>query len=535
MRALELTLDSETYKLHKPVIYAYGVEDNLILEYIGDNFPDQKEKILKLADEIVESKNKMENQDLKRVKEEIKTFLLMKDSRSATEAAVRFIEETEHVYTIRSDIKTNMWIYKDGIYVPEGKSYVKQIIRDLLDVGYNIFLDNEIIHKLEVDTFIDEYEFMKIADPYEVPIKNGILNIVTREVSPFSPEKIHFTKLNCEYKEGATCPAIKQFFSEIVDEESVLVIQELFGYCLLRDYKFEKAFMFTGNGRNGKGKTLELLKTFLGPKVCSATPLKRLCDENAFDIDSLFGKMVNIGGDISDEGLKETGPFKSLTGHDEITVKRKFNTPLTFVNFAKFIFSANTIPRTKDLTDAFFNRWIILDFKYQFRLQKEYDVICQQHEEGTISDADFKLYKLADPSKIKKITSEKELDGLLIWALDGLQRLLETGDFSSKNTTEMVRDIWIRKSDSFMAFCMDCIGEDYDSYVIKKDLSAAYSQYCKRLDLKPCSSSWVKSVLEGNYGASSAQRNLDDERPHVWTNIKLLKPYLAGKLEMKNE
>lgn len=467
-------------------------------------------------------------------KNEIMTYLLMKNNREATESAVNYLKKTENIHTIRSDIKTNMWIYKEGIYVPEGKTYVREIIRNLFGEGYNVFLDNEVIHKLEVDTYIDEYKFMEVTDPYEVPIKNGILNIITREIKPFSPDNIHFTKLNCEYKEGARCPAIKQFFSEIVDEESVNVIQELFGYCLLRDYKFEKAFMFTGNGRNGKGKTLELLKTFLGPENCSAMPLKRLCNEEGFDVDSLFGKMVNIGGDISDESLKETGPFKSLTGHDEITVKRKFNTPLTFVNFAKFIFSANTIPKSKDLTDAFFNRWIILDFKFQFRLKKEYDIICQEYKDNKIEEADFKLYKLADPSKIKKITSKEEMDGLLIWALDGLQRLLDSGDFSSSNTTQMVRELWIRKSDSFMAFCMDCIEENYDSYIIKKDLSAAYSQYCKRHELKPCNGRWIKTILEGNYGSSSAQRNLDDERPHVWTNIKLTKAYLAGKLEIKN-
>jgi len=468
-------------------------------------------------------------------KNEIITCLLMKNNREATECAVKYIKNTEHIYTIRSDIKTNMWIYKDGIYVPEGKSYVREIIRELFGQGYNIFLENEVIHKLEVDTFISETKFMKVSNPYEVPIKNGILNIITREITPFSPERIHFTKLNCEYVDGADCKAIKQFFSEIIDAESILVLQELFGYCMLRDYKFEKAFMLTGNGRNGKGKTIELLKTFLGAENCSAMPLKRLCDETAFDIDSLFGKMVNIGGDISDESLNETGPFKSLTGHDEITVKRKFNTPLTFVNFAKFIFSANTIPKSKDLTDAFFNRWIILDFKFQFRLQKEYDVMVKEHKEGKLSDEEFRLYKLADPSIIKKITSKEEMDGLLIWALDGLKRLLDSGDFSSKNTTKMVRDIWIRKSDSFMAFCMDCIEEDYDSYVIKKDLSAAYSQYCKRFELKPCTSKWIKGILEGNYGASSGQTTLDSDRVWIWSGIKLKIPYLIGKLEIKHD
>jgi len=64
------------------------------------------------------------------------------------------------------------------------------------------------------------------------------------------------------YKPKAKCETIKQFIKEITkNEEDVQVIQELFGYCLIKDYKYEKAFMFYGShGRNGKKQTIRTTK-----------------------------------------------------------------------------------------------------------------------------------------------------------------------------------------------------------------------------------------------------------------------------------
>jgi phage/plasmid-associated DNA primase len=39
------------------------------------------------------------------------------------------------------------------------------------------------------------------------------------------------------------------------------VFYELVGYCLWKDYQIEKAVMMVGGGRNGKGKTIEMIKS----------------------------------------------------------------------------------------------------------------------------------------------------------------------------------------------------------------------------------------------------------------------------------
>ena len=142
-------------------------------------------------------------------------------------------------------------------------------------------------------------------------------------------------------------------------------MQELFGYCLLKEYRIEKAVMFLGTGRNGKGKSIELMKRFLGAENCCAVPIQAL-EENRFMTAELFGKMANLAGDLSKSVLKNTGIFKNSTGRDLLTGDRKFLPPIYFINYGKHIFACNELPINLDNSDAFWNRWVLFDFPFKF-------------------------------------------------------------------------------------------------------------------------------------------------------------------------
>jgi phage/plasmid-associated DNA primase len=88
--------------------------------------------------------------------------------------------------------------------------------------------------------------------------------------------------------------------------------------------------------------------------------------------------------------LKDSGTLKKLTGGDLIPAERKYLPTFYFLNYSKQIFSANTIPKTPDETDAFFARLIITNFPKQF-----------------IEGAN------ADPYLFEKISTDKELSGFL--------------------------------------------------------------------------------------------------------------------------
>lgn len=482
--------------------YLEGFHPELI-EKICNNCPLYKK--IKIKNDI------QKNKDYSKLQKEVYIHLLDNNRDKATELIVNEIKKDNYIYTTRDDIKSEMWIYKEGIYIPQGKTFIKEFSRKILGDAFTTHLSNIIINKIEADTYISQDEFFKIDNISEIPLMNGILNIFTRELSKHTPNKIFFNKLPIEYNPSSECPNIIKHLKTILkDKDDLLVVLELIGFLLLKEYRFEKAFMFVGYGRNGKSKTIELMKRFLGAENCSNLPLRALHEES-FSLSELFGKMANLASDLSRTDLEETGMIKSLIGRDTIQSKRKYLRDLNFVNFAKMIFAANELPKIYDTTDGFWTKWVLLEFPYKFIKEKEYNKLNEFEKDN---------YRILNPNIIEELTTSEELSGLLNLALDGLDRLLKNKDFSYSKNTKEVKDLWIRKSDSFTAFCYDHIKEDLEGKISKKELRRLYHKYRKKHKVPSCSDKAIKITLENMFGASENQE-WGGDRDRFWEGINI--------------
>lgn len=330
-------------------------------------------------------------------------------------------------------------------------------------------------------------------------MENGILNLQTGELLPFSPDYYLTVKIPVKFDPTADCPRIKQFFRDVLHEEDIPVMFELFGFCLYRRYFIHKAFMFVGSGRNGKSTVINLLRRFLGPQNVANVPLQAFA-ENRFAAAELYGKLANTFADMSSEALRDTGLFKTLTGEDTIEAERKFKNPFRFTNYAKLIYSCNRLPETYDDSDAFFARWIIINFPNKFEGDK------------------------ADKNLINKLATPEELSGLLNLALLGLWRLLERGEFSKGVSTEEVREIYLRMSNPVAAFVMDCIEVDPEGFVPKKDLYAAFCEYCRNNKLPTVSEATFHKKLIRQVRVEDYRPKIQGKRVHTWRGIRLKQP-----------
>lgn len=460
--------------------------------------------------------NKTQKEKIKELKPQVLEKLSDNKRRESTELIVNEIEKENHIRTTRDDLKPEMYIYKNGIYLPDGQSYIKEYCRQVLGEGFTKQLANEVLEKIEADTYVDKDDFFQDSDIHEIPVQNGILNIKTRELKEFTPEKVFFNKLPVKYDPEKDCPNVDKFLKDVLkSEDDKEVFYELLGAILEKKYRIAKAFMFVGNGRNGKGKTLELIKRFVGIKNTCSVPLKQLHSDSS-SVCELHKRLVNVAGDLDNSDLKETGFFKMLTGGDEVQAKRKYLRDLLFINYAKFIFACNELPRVYDVSDGFWDRWILLEFPYKFIDKKEYDKLPENQKENK---------KIKDDDIINKILNEDELSGLLNRALDGFDRVLENSRYSITRGTEEVKNFWIRQADSFKAFCMDCIEEDPDAYMTKKRLRKEFHKYCKAHRLKGVSDLSIKASLQEMFGAIDGRPANDEERDRCWLGIKLKQNY----------
>jgi len=483
----------------------------------------KEEKEIEEIIKKVNEKNKPEPNEFYSLRMKIISLLAQRRRREATEEIVEYIENKNYIYTTKDDTSSEVWIYDDGVYRPQGESCINEICRKILGENYTTPLFSEVLSKIRADTYINNEDFFQNRYLEEIPLINGILNIKEKKVSPHNPKKIFFNKLPVKYNPLAKCPNIENHFKNILKEENdVKVMFEIFGFFLYKDYFIEKAIMFIGDGRNGKGKTIDLMKRFLGAENCASVPLSAMSEHN-FRVWDLFGKMANLAGDLSSNALRDTAILKQTTGRDLIGADRKFKTTTNFVNHAKHVFACNDLPRVYDFSRGFWERWVLFEFPYTFVKQENYDKITEKKEN----------FKVMDPFIIDKLTTEEELSGLLNESLIALDRLLQQKDFSYSVSIEEIKKFWVRKSDSFTAFAMDHLEDSYEGIINKAFLRKIFNKYCKKHKIKGASDKNIKAVLEEMFGATESQES-SGNRVRIWEGIKLREVsefnFIEGKL-----
>jgi putative DNA primase/helicase len=354
-----------------------------------------------------------------------------------------------------------------GIY-EEGQNTVEEIAQKIMTTDLNSHKLKETIGCIKRTTFTKRKDF---EQKNIICLDNGVLDLTTKELKPFSPEFLFLEKIPLTYDKSADCPKIKKFLSEVLEPQDVSIIQEVIGYTLLKEYPYQKAIMLLGEGANEKSTLISLIKTFLGNDNVSFVSMQDL-EENRFSAAQLHGKLANLFSDLPERTLQGTSKFKALTGGDEISVENKFSKPFSFTNYAKLIYSCNVLPEIKEDSDAVFRRWIILNFKKKF--------------EGTN----------CNPNLLKEITTTEELSGLLNWALEGLDRLIQGNGFSFSLSTKEIRSYYLKLASPAKAFYEDRLIENPEGYIEKDELYSAFIAYCQERKLSTRSAEYFFKKLK---------------------------------------
>jgi putative DNA primase/helicase len=297
-----------------------------------------------------------------------------------------------------------------------------------------------------------------------IPVGNGILNIDTLEMSDYSADTVLLTKFPINYNKNAPDP--EKFLKMIGttfdgDKDQIMMVQEMFGYCFLRSYFLEAVFYLSGNGSNGKTTLLNILTELLGGKDSghiSNLSFKEISEpKNENMLSDLYGRYANICGDTGKGKIKETDYIKKASGNDYIRVRKLYKESFSFKNFAKIILSFNQLPEVDDFSDGFKRRIRLLEFNHEF-------------QEGVDANKNLEA----------EITSDKlEMEGVFLWALVGLKRLLDNKSFSDKSSITARGMAYERKSNPMLHFVRDCIIESPEKFISKATLLKDYSAYAK--------------------------------------------------------
>ena len=409
------------------------------------------------------------------------------------------VEELTQKYIFKTTMEDEtIYFYNDGIYHDWGEVLINRFLEEKKSETISSHEANEIVFHIKNNSYVSRKEFN--TNKNFIHLQNGMFNLQNMVFEEFRSDIISTNKIPVFYDEKMDCPMIKKFLSEILKTNDIDVMQELFGYLLLKDYNIQKAFMFIGDGANAKTTLLNLFKAFIGEDNISAVSLQKLL-KNDFALAELYGKLANIHDDISDKALSYTGGFKMLTGGGTISAEKKYKKPFTFTNYAKLIFTTNKLPETHDKTSAFFRRWIPVNFPNVFEGNKK------------------------DTNILDKITTQNELSGLFNWAIIGLKRLMENGCFSHGVSTDEMCVLYEKMSNSLFAFVQDRVVVDVNGFVSKEDFYNTFCEYCKDNGLPIKAKAIVTQELPQSVPSvrGEQKRTKEEGRVRGWHGIKIVK------------
>jgi len=392
-------------------------------------------------------------------------------------------------------IKTNgqLHYYDNGIYVPGKRLIEYEMVKVMANM--NRTKRSEVFDYLDV--IISDNEKQDDLDVNLIAFRNGVYNIVNDELQPFSPDHIITNRIEWDYNPNAHYDLVDEVLNKIScgDKAIRMLLEEIVGYCFYRRNELGKAFVLTGDKSNGKSTFLDMVKTLLGEKNISALDLAELNER--FKTAEIFGKLANIGDDIGDEFIPNTGVFKKLVTGEELTGERKGQDPFTFHSYAKMLFSANNIPRLGKGKDsaAIKRRLIIVPFEARF----------------SVDDPDFKPYIKYDLRK------QEAVEYLILLGLWGLKRVLTTQRFTDSEKVQKSIDEYEEINNPIIGFFKEASREEIKiENEPTNEVYKHYQEYCIRSNLQPLSNIEFSRQVNRYFGYSIVDKKIQGKKYRIF-------------------
>lgn len=359
----------------------------------------------------------------------------------------KFAEYIKAEYHVKK-INGQLHIYNNGVYVPGYVTIEKTMIKEIQSL--TDAKRKEVLKYLDIicdDSFV--------GNPALIPFKNGLFDVEHAELIPFSPDLVVTNMIPWEYNPEAASELVDTVLDRLScgDVEIRALLEEVGGMCLYRDNTIGggKAVILTGDKSNGKSTFISMLQAMLGADNVSNLDFKEL--DGKFSTAMLFGKLANLGDDISDSYKEDVAIFKKIVTGEPIKAEEKGKPPFNFKPYVKLVFSANSIPRINDSTGAALRRLLIIPLNAKF----------------TENDSGY------DPQIRIKLSQKEAVEYFIVLSIQGLQRVLTTKKFTIPAKVQDEKDSYEKENNPVLAF-IDEIGTDE---IINEPTAKVYSRYCE--------------------------------------------------------
>lgn len=224
----------------------------------------------------------------------------------------------------------------------------------------------------------------KCMIPYYVPVNNGIVDVLNKQLLPFSPDLVFTSKIHTALNLAATNPIltipedgsvwdVDGWLDSLGDPEFVFSIKEVIqAACLPLAPRDQMCLLYSRSGNNGKGTICQLIRNLLGEESTISIPINEFSGK--FSLTNL-PKAMAIITDENDVSAFSKGlsVIKAVITGDTVTVERKYQDPYDYSFNGLVLQCVNDLPKVDDKTGSFKRRLHIIPFDQCFTgKQKRY-------------------------------------------------------------------------------------------------------------------------------------------------------------------
>jgi putative DNA primase/helicase len=405
------------------------------------------------------------------------------------------------------------WFEYDGLkYVKREDGYVRASIYQYLDGSLDpaMQLVNNVMDSLKgqchqiKDTFQPPC-WLNGSGPFPasevIVFKGGLLHLPTLKVIEPTPNFFALNALDYSFDRLAATPAAwLQFLNQVFKGSpgSIETLQEIFGYLLTPDTSMQKAFLWDGPKRGGKGTTLRVLERLIGTDNCVSPSITALAKDPI--LAAMIGKQLAIVSDMRISAKTDLGAVSEnllrITGEDRITFDRKYIDSYTGRLQVRFFIATNLPPNFADVSGAMAHRFIML-----------------------VSYESF--YGREDTTLEARLLNE--LPGILNWAIEGWKRLNERGRFVQSPAGQKMLDRMVEMGSPILAFLKDKCVLEPSAKISKTALYERYKPWAEENGLSPVTHAVFARNLNAmvrNKVRETKLRGLGERVPS-WLGIRL--------------
>lgn len=396
-----------------------------------------------------------------------------------------FLKNNHHIKRINNQLH----LYKDGIYVSGLAEIEAEMIKHIPQLNR--------AKRTEVLAYLDIMirENTPATEANWIAFRNGLLNIYDDTFVPFSHEHVITNKIDWDYNPNAYDELTDKTLDRIScnDPQIRMLLEEMVGYTMFRRNELGKAFILTGTGSNGKSTFLNMLKTMLGKRNVSVLDLKKLNDR--FSTVMLFGKLANIGDDISEEFVTDAADFKKIVTGETIDAEQKGQPKFEFEPYVKLLFSANNIPRIGKGRDshAILRRLIIVPFNAKF----------------SSKDPDYVPF-IGD-----KLQTQESIEYFIQLGIKAVKRVLIDRKFTESEQVQRELEEFEENNNPILGFFKDTDKDEIENEPTNQ-VYQKYQEYCLANSLQPLSNGEFSKQVKRHFDFVIADKKINGKKYRIF-------------------